>query len=473
MFLVQIVLARILEPVQFGLVAMVSVFVVISAAVAESGLGTALVQRKEASDSDRSSVFWFNLLISMLMMGGLWLVAPLIARFYAQPSLTDILRVLSLVLVISAAGSVHASLLNRELQFRKLFWVTTPSTVISGVIGIALALQGFGVWALVGQTLSQAICRTSVLWLQTGWRPSAVCKWASLRSLLPYGSRLAVSGILDRGFQNLYVLIIGRVFSPIEVGFFQRAFALQQFPVTNLNSVVGSVAFPLLSRLQHEPSRMQKAVATSLQMTSLLSFTCMGMLAALARPLVTVLLGDKWLPCVPMLQLLCIAGALYPIHATNLCLLQALGRSDLFLRLEIIKKGLTLASLLLTWRFGILVMIYGMVANSIISLIVNTYYTRKFIDYGVGAQLRDILPILGLSGAHYAGLLILVHVLPLSPAGQLAAGAVWTCILFFGAFRLMPQGITGEVAAVLHRAKLGRWLAALMLRPRLAASATD
>lgn len=462
-FLVQVILARLLEPAQFGLIAMVSVFVIISSAVIESGLGNALVQKQDANDTDRSTVFWFNLFAAVAMVVILWLFAPQVAEFYGQPELSDVLRVLGLSLVIGAVGNVHSSLLRRTLQFRKLFWVSTPSTLISGGIGIALALQGFGVWALVGQALSQSTIRTLSLWLQSGWRPQLVFDWSSMRKLLPFGARLAASSILDRGFQNLYVLVIGKVFTPVDVGYFQRAFAFQQLPARNLNEVIGGIAFPVLSALQHEPARLRRVLSKSLHLTALLSFSGMAVLAAIARPLITVLLGEKWLPCVPMLQLLCVAGALYPLHAGNLSLLKALGRADLFLRLEVIKKILTLANILVTWRFGIQVMICGMVVTSLIGFGINTYYTRKFIDFGMGRQLRHILPMIILAFVLAGSLFGLLQLLPVTEAAQLALSALWAAGMFLVALRLMPRAVQYEIGVALAQSGTGRNLSLLLL----------
>lgn len=462
-FVVQIVLARILMPEAFGLIAMVTVFIAISGAVVDSGLGLALIQRKSVSEADLSTVFHFNVLASLIMIGALWAVAPFVANFYEQVELTMILRILGFGLVLGAVGSVQTSILRRKLEFRKLFWVSTPSTLVSGVIGITMALRGYGVWSLVGQALSQHAVSSMMLWIQTRWLPRFTFDKVALSAMLPYGSRLAASQIVDRGFQNLYVLVIGRMFSPVDVGYFQRAFSFQQFPMGNLQTLISNVSFPLLSSIQHEPARMRHVVRTSLHLAGLISFSAMAVLAAVAEPMVLVLLGEKWLPCAPMLQLLCVVGALYPVHATNLSLLQAIGRSDLFLRLEVIKKSLTLVNVAVTYRFGIQAMIAGMVVTSVLALAINTHYTRRFVDYGLADQLAALFSPIGIGLCLFAVVSGLNHWLPAGPLVQLVLAGVASAAVLLAALRIMPAPVRHEIDALLGRFSWGPRISGLVL----------
>lgn len=444
-FVVQVILARILEPDEFGLLGMVSVFVVLSGVVVESGLGAAIVQRSDITDTDLSTVFIFNTAVAVLMACALWLGAPWIASFYSQPVLEDVVAALGLGLVFSALGTVHRAMLQKQLAFKMLFWVTTPSTLVSGLLGIAMAAQGFGVWALVGQTLCQRALNSVCLWGQTKWMPRAVFDMARFGKLFSYGARLAVSGILYQGFNNIYLLVIGRAFSPVEVGLFQRAKAMQELPITTLQSVVGNVTFPVLAAVQKDRRRMTNILRRSLQLSSLIAFPGMAVLAGLAEPIILILVGAKWLPCVPMLQLLCVSGAFYPIQAGNLSLLQATGRSDMFLRLEVIKKLTTIINIAITYRFGIYAMICGMIATSLLALVINTHYTAKIIHYNLVAQMRDLLPAIGL------GVLVFAVTSGVSFISSVGAGI--KVVLGFAvagsvallALRLMPSNIKEEL----------------------------
>lgn len=390
-FIVQIVLARILAPEEFGLIAMVAVFVLLSNTLVECGFGRAIVQRKEVDDLDLNTVFYFNILTGCLLTVGLCFLAPYIARFYGETKLIEVIRFLSIGIIFGSFGLVQMSIMNRNLQFKELFWVTFPATVLSGVIGVAMAYLGCGIWALVGYALGQRFFTTLCLWVKSDWHPRLSFSMDRLRDMFPYASRLAISGLLDQGFQNIYVLVIGKLYMPVEVGYFQSARSFQQLPVTNLNSILGRVSFPLFSRIQEDPARSKVAMRKLIQLSSLCSFFIMAAMAALAEPMVVTLIGIKWMSAVPYLKWFCIAGALYPLHGMNLNLLMAYGRSDLFLRLEIIKKCLIVLNVFMTYQFGVQIMIYGIVITSFIGWAINAHYTKKMIDYGLFQQARDVL----------------------------------------------------------------------------------
>jgi teichuronic acid exporter len=392
-FGIQLILARILAPEEFGLIALVAGFVIICNALVEGGFGRALIQLKSVSDVELSTVFYFNIFASACLSLLLFCVAPTIAAFYEIEELSVVLQFLCLGLIFEAFATVQRSILSRKMLFKKLFWVSMPSTVCSGTVGIVMALNGYGVWALVAQTLSRKLLLTSFLWLLTGWRPRLIFSYKCLAEMFPYGSRLALSGFLNQGFNNIYVLVIGKIFAPIEVGFFQRAKSFQQLPVANIQSILMRVAFPLFSSIQDDPPRMKRGMRKATQIATILVFPGMALLAVIAEPMVIFLIGEKWLPSIPYLQWLCIVGAMFPLHSLNVNLLAAIGRSDLFLRIEIIKKVLVLANILITFSFGVQAMIYGMCVTSILALAINTHYTQKFIDYGFMEQIRDVLPM--------------------------------------------------------------------------------
>jgi teichuronic acid exporter len=461
-FFVQLVLARLLAPEEFGLIAMVVVFISISTVLIDAGFSRALVQRKEVTDSDLSTVFYFNLIVSFGVAGLLYLCAPFIASFYGLSDLSQILRFLSFGLILSALGAVHRSILTRNLLFKKLFWVSLPSVLVSGAVGIAMASCGFGVWSLVAQSLSMAFLSSFFLWFQVDWRPKWVFDGGCLKEMFPYGARLAISGVLDQGFQNIYVLIIGKVFSPVDVGYFQRARAFQQLPVVNFQSVLSRVAFPLLSTIQDDPLRMKSAVRKSLLVGALFAFTVMAGLAAVAEPMVVLLIGEKWLPSVPMLQALCIAGALFPVHSVNTNLLMATGRSDWFLRLEVLKKLLVVVNVLITYRYGVQCMIWGIVITSAISLIMNTYYTRRLIGYTLMMQLSDILPLAIMAGLMHVLIRVTIGFVP-GMFEQLILGTLLGVVCVAVALRFFGQEIRQEVVLLLDVIPFGKQIKRILV----------
>jgi teichuronic acid exporter len=393
----------------------------------------------------------------------LCLVAPYIAAFYEFEELTWILRVLSVGLIIGAFGSVQGAILGRQLLFKKVFWITLPSLLIAGVVAIIMALNGFGVWALVTQNLLQSVLMSSALWFSSDWRPKRIFDTQCLKEMFPYGSRLALSRFLDRGFQSIYILVIGKVFTAADLGYFQRARSLQRLPVENIHSIFGRVTFPLFSKIQDDPPRMKRGMRTALQLSTLLVFPGMALLAAISEPLIVTLIGEKWLPSVPYLKWLCIVGALFPVNAMNINVLLALGRSDLMLRLEFIKKTLILINVVFTYRYGIQAMIYGMVVTSFISLWLNTYYIKKFIDYSLYQQLKDTNPMICIALLVFAANYGLIQTLslnaPLTLVVTLCAGGV---ILLLG-IRFVGVSLKDEMAKILDGIPGGKFIGRLVL----------
>lgn len=451
-FLVQLVLARLLLPEQFGLIAMVAVFVALANAVVDSGFANAIVQKSDLSEADRTTALVFNIIMGVVMGGVLWLSAPRIAGFYDNSELIPVVRWLSLSLVLGSFGGVHAALLTREMAFRKTALASVPATLLSGVVGITMALSGMGVWSLVGQTLTQQAARSLLLWWASRWRPQQGFSADSFRSMFPYGSRLALSSMLDQGFQNAYVLVIGKLFTPADVGFYQRAKSLQQLPVANIYSILGRVLFSLFSELQSEPERLRRVMRRALQLGSLAIFIPMAALAALAEPLVVFLIGEKWLPTVPMLRPLCVLGALYPLHAINLNLLKALGYSDKFLRLEIIKKALVVVNIALTYRMGVQPMIYGMIVASFLGLGINTYYARHYVGYGLYLQIRDVARIMALSVTVFLGMWGMTKLVSLPAGTMLLIGGATGLLIILCGLRLMRREVREEISYGLTRA---------------------
>ena len=396
-FIIGIVLARVLLPAEFGLIGMLMIFMSVAQAFLDGGFGAALIQKRDATIADTSSIFYFNILVGVLAAGILCLASPWIAAFYQQPILTPLARAMSLVIVINSFGLIHITILQKEIDFKRFTKVSLMASVLSGIIGVVMAVEGFGVWSLVTQQVSGAFFQTLLLWLMNSWRPRLTFRLRSLRQMFSFGSRMLASGLIDQIFNNVYPVTIGKLFSATDLGFFTRARAFQELPSNTLSGIVGRVTFSVFSSIQDDSARLKRGLKKALTTLVLVNFPMMIGLSMVARPLVLVLLTEKWAECIPYLQLLCFYGLLYPVHLINLNILQALGKSRLFLRLEIIKKVLIVITIFVTWRWGISAMIYGMIVFSIIAYYLNSYYTGILVGYPIQEQLHDLLPYLIMS----------------------------------------------------------------------------
>ncbi len=396
-FVVSIVLARLLLPEQFGLIGMLTVFIAIAQTFIDSGFAAALIQKKDHDRLDECSVFYFNILIGLLAYIIIFLSTPWIADFYGEPVLVPLGRVMGLQFLISPFAMIQRTLLHKRLDFKSLTAATFAVSLVSGTFGIILAYRGFGVWALAYQQLLAAVLLTVLFWVINPWRPSIIFSFKSIRGLFVFGSRLLASGLLDTVFRNIYVLIIGRMFSPAALGFYSKAHSLERMPTQTLTGVVRTVMFPVFAHIQDDKPRLQRAMSRAMTFLVMLIFPMMLGMAVVARPLVIVLLTEKWLPSVPYLQLLCLVGMLYPLHVLNLNVLKAVGRSDLFLRLEIVKKVITIINISIAWRWGITGLIVGQVIGGVIAYFLNARYTTMTAGYPIGRQIRDVAPYLGAS----------------------------------------------------------------------------
>jgi len=409
-FVISIILARLLLPEEFGLIAMLTIFMAIAESFINSGFGQALIQKQDITHTDECSIFYFNILVGFCAAGLLCLSAPWIAGFYNQSLLVPLTYALSFNLIINSFGLIQITLLTKQIDFKTQLKVSIIATFISGIIGVVMALKGFGVWSLVVQSLSRNLFFTVLLWFFNTWRPSLIFSLDSLRVMFAFGSRLLLSGLLDTIFQNIYLVVIGKLFSPVNLGFYSRAKSLQQLPVFSLSSIVSRVTFPVFSSVQDDKSRLKRGVRKALTMLVMINFPMMVGLAIVAKPLVLVLLTEKWLPCVPYLQLLCAVGMLYPLHAINLNVLAAQGRSDLFFRLEILKKILVVIAIAITYRWGIIAMIYGQIVTSCLAYCLNAYYTGKMLNYPITEQIQDLMPSLVLAGIMGLGVYALKYI---------------------------------------------------------------
>lgn len=431
-FVISIILARLLFPEQFGLIAMLWIFISVAIVFVNSGFGQALIQKQDTTHVDECSIFYFNILISFLAAGLLCLAAPWIAAFYKQPLLTPLTRVMSLNLIINAFGIVQITLLKKRIDFKTQLKVSVIALALSGIIGIIMAFNGFGVWSLVGLELSTNLFRTVLLWVFHRWRPAWVFSYASLRVMFAFGSKLLCASLITTIFDNLYLIVIGKIFSAADLGFYSRAKRLQQLPTNNLSSAVMRVTFPVFSSIQDNKAHLKRGVRKVLLMLAMINFPIMIGLAIVAKPLVLVLLTDKWLPCVPYLQLLCLFGMLYPLHTINLNVLLSQGRSDITLRISILENVLKVAFLAITWRWGIEAILWGQIVLSLLCYFMSTHYTARLIKYPIHEQIRDLSPYLGVAGIMGVGVHALEYVITGSVALLLAAQVATGITLFTG-----------------------------------------
>lgn len=391
-FIVSVVLARILAPEDYGTIALVTVFTSILQVFVDSGFGTALIQKKDADDLDFSSVFYFNIVVCLILYAGMYVAAPVIARFYDDISLTPIVRVISLTIVIAGVKGIQQSYVSKHMLFKKFFFSTLGGTIFSAFLGIGMAYAGFGVWALVAQQLSNAAIDTMILWITVKWRPKWMFSWTRLKGLLSFGWKLLVSALLDTGYNNLRNLIIGKIYSSSDLAFYNQGDKFPKLIVTNINTSVDSVLLPTMSSEQENPERVKNMVRRAIKTSTYIMAPLMMGMAFCASPIVRLILTEKWLPCVPYLQIFCFTYMFWPIHTANLNAIQALGRSDVFLRLEIIKKAIGLILLFATMHISVMAMAYSLIVSSILSQIINSWPNRRLLQYGYLEQLRDILP---------------------------------------------------------------------------------
>ncbi len=396
-FVVQIVLARLLLPSDYGMIALVMIFILLANVFIQKGFNIALVQKKDADEVDFSSVLYLSLLAAGIMYIILFFLSPLIANFYREPRLVLILRVLSLTLFFGAFNSIQNSYVVKHMMFKKLFFSSLGAILISGTVGIISALAGFGVWALVFQQLTNQIMITLILWFTVKWKPHLVFSLRAVKVLFSFGWKLLASALINEFFMNLRTLIIGRIYSPAMLGFYNRGQQFPQFIVTNIDGSIQAVMLPTLSAHQENRKRVREMVRRSIVTSSFVMFPMMIGLAVVSEPLVLILLTEKWLPAVPFLQIFCVQYALMPIHTANLQAINALGRSDIFLKLEVLKKIMGISIILMTVQYGIYALAIGSLIGDLIGSFLNAYPNKKLLDYSYLEQIKDITPSVFLS----------------------------------------------------------------------------
>lgn len=389
---VSIILARLLVPEVYGTIALVTVFTQILNVFVDSGFGNALIQKKDADDLDFSTVFYFNVAVCLLLYAGVFLAAPWIARFYNDLALTPVVRVLSLTLIISGVKNVQQAYVSRTMQFKRFFFATLGGTIGAAVIGIAMAYFGFGVWALVAQQIFNATVDTLILWITVKWRPKWMFSWQRLKGLFSFGWKLLASSLLDTVYSDLRQLIIGKLYTSSDLAQYNRGKQLPDLLVNNIDTSINSVLLPAMSQVQDDSARVKSMTRRAMKTSTYVIAPIMMGLAFTAEFVIRLLLTEKWMPCVPFLRIFCITYLFYPVHTANLNAIKAMGRSDLFLKLEIVKKVVGLIVLLSTMWFGVMAMAYSLLFTSITSQIINSWPNKKLLDYSYPEQIRDILP---------------------------------------------------------------------------------
>lgn len=455
-FIVSIVLARILSPDDYGTIALVTVFTSILQVFVDSGLGTALVQKKNADDLDFSSVFYFNLIVCIILYGLMFIAAPLIANFYGDNTLIPVIRVISITILISGVKGIQQSYVSKNMLFKRFFFSTLGGTIFSAILGICMAYMGFGVWSLVFQQISNTAIDTIILWVTVKWRPHKMFSWNRLKSLLSYGWKLLVSSLLDTVYNNLRNLIIGKIYSASDLAYYNQGDKFPKVIVTNINTSIDSVLLPSMADVQDDHLKVKSMTRRAIKTSTYIMAPLMMGLAFCATPIVKLVLTDKWLMCVPYLRIFCISYMFWPIHTANLNAIKAMGRSDLFLKLEVLKKLVGLTLLFITMNISVMAMAYSLLVSSLASQIINTWPNKKLLNYGYLEQLKDILPSITLAVVMGA-IISLFSLIELNMAIQLCLQIIFGMVIYWFGSRIFKlesyEYIVGLIKAIIKKKK--------------------
>lgn len=391
-FVVSMVLARLLAPEDYGLIALVTVFITILNVFVDAGLGSALIQKKDADDLDFSTVFYFNVVFCLLLYSLLYVCAPFIAQFYSKSELTAIIRVLGLTIIISGVKGVQQAYVSKNLMFKKFFFATLCGTLGAAVLGIVMAVKGFGVWALVCQSLFNTTVDTIILWASIKWRPKKMFSLNRLKRLFSYGWKLLASSLINTVYEDLRQLIIGKVYSAESLAFYNKGQQLPNMIVQNINTSIDSVLLPVMSSYQDEQQQLKAMTRRAIITSSFFMWPLTLGLAATGENLITLLLTEKWLPCVPYLYIFCFVYGLQPIHTANLNAIKSMGRSDLYLKMEVFKKVVGIGIILVSMNYGVLAIGIGTGVYALFAGVVNAFPNRKLLEYRFSEQMKDLLP---------------------------------------------------------------------------------
>jgi O-antigen/teichoic acid export membrane protein len=393
-FFAMILLARWIGPTDFGLIGMIAVFIAIGKSLTDSGMSNSLIRTKEASESDYSTVFFVNISMSIIVYFAIYYLAPLIADFFGYNILVKLIRVYCLVFLLTAVSAVHLTILMKEMKFKQITKINFPPTIIGVTLGLYLGYNGFGVWSIIWMFLGTELIRSILLLLFSKWQPKFIFSKSKFKFHFNFGYKLLLSGLLDTVFKNIYNLLIGKYFSAQTLGFYERSKQFCEYPSSTLTGILGKVTYPMLSKVQDDAVRLKNIYSKLIRISFFIIAPLMLGLAAIGEPLFLLLLGEDWLPAVLFFQIICLAQIFYPVHAFNLNILKVYGRSDLFLKLEIIKKTIVTISVIVAFQFGVLGLVWSSVFTSFASLGVNMYYSSNLINYPIKEQIKDLSPIL-------------------------------------------------------------------------------
>lgn len=396
-FVVSIILARRLAPGAYGTVALATVFTSILAVFIDSGMGVALIQKKNADDLDFSSMFYFNVFMCLTLYVIVFFTAPLVAKFYGNSDLTALVRVCGLTLIVSGVKSVQHAYISRHMLFKRFFFASLGGTLIAAAVGISMAYMGYGAWAIVMQNLVDATLDTIILWFTVKWRPKKMFSFLRLKGLFSYGWKMLVSGLIDTVYNKLRTLIIGKQYSEDDLAFYHKGDSFPSLFVTNINTAIDSVLLPTMSKAQDDKAVVRQMTRRSIKTSTYILMPIMMGLAVCAEPVIRILFTAKWLPCVFFLRVFCFSYAFYPIHTANLNAIKAVGRSDIFLKLEIIKKTVNIAAILATMFISVKAMALSVIFTSISGQIINSWPNKKLLGYSYLNQVKDMLPSILLS----------------------------------------------------------------------------
>lgn len=397
-FLVSIILARLLMPTDYGTIALCMVFIYILQVFADSGLGTALIQKKSPDDLDYSTVFFTNLGMSLVLYAIMWMAAPYIANFYGMPALINLIRVLSLSLISNGLRNVQQAYVSKHMIFKRFFYSTLGASICSAILGIFMAYKGFGTWSLVTQQLVSSYVGTLILWLTVPWRPMLRFSLERLKSLFSFGWKLLASSLIATSYDQFWQLIIGKLYSPSQLAYFNQGQKFPQIIVTNINASINSILLPAMASEQDHRERVRDMTRRAIKTSIFIMAPLMMILAACSKNVVMLVLTDKWLPCVPFLCIFCINYMFWPVHTANLNAINALGRSDIFLKLEIIKNIIGIGIVLSTMEYGVMAMAYGTLISGICSQIINAWPNKILLSYSYWHQVKDFMPSIVLAG---------------------------------------------------------------------------
>ncbi len=393
-FVVSVILARLLLPADYGMVALVLIFVNLANVFVSTGFSTALIQKSDADDTDYSTMLYCSIAVAVIMYAILFIASPSIERFFSQDGLAKVIRVLSLILIVNAFKSIQHAYVSSNMLFKRFFYSTLGGTVVSAVVGIIMAYHGFGVWALVAQNMVNSTIDTIILYITVEWRPHLLFSLKKAKSLMLYGWNITLGQLLSTGYNQIRSLVVGKIYTSADLAFYNKGEQIPQLITTNIDASVSSVLFPALSNENGDVQRVKVLTRNAISTSSYVLFPLMFGLASVADPFIRLLLTEKWLFCVPYMRMACVAYAFIPVNSTNLQAIKALGRSDIFLKIEIIKKSLGIFLVVVTMFHSVLAIALSNVFINIVAIFINSYPNKKLMNYGAREQFFDIGPYL-------------------------------------------------------------------------------